>query len=54
MKASTGKQLADALKKPHKGLLFIHALAVPGNKDVPAIPLHHLEVKRQVMGFIKN
>ncbi len=54
IKASTGKQLVDAFKKHHKGLCFIHALAVPGNKDVPAIPLHHLEVKRQVMGFLKN
>ena len=53
IKASTGKQLVDALKKPHKGLRFIHALAVPGNKDVPAIPLHHLEVKKQVMEFLK-
>jgi sulfopyruvate decarboxylase subunit beta len=54
IKASTGKQLVDAFKKPHKGLRFIHALAVPGNKDVPAIPLHHLEVKRQVMGFLRS
>ncbi|MBI5099380.1 MAG: sulfopyruvate decarboxylase subunit beta [Nitrospirae bacterium] len=54
IKASTGKQLVDALKKPHKGLRFIHALAVPGNKDVPAIPLHHLEVKKQVMGWISR
>jgi sulfopyruvate decarboxylase beta subunit len=54
IKAATKKQLVDALKKPHKGLRFIHALAVPGNKDVPAIPLHHLEVKKQVMGFIKS
>ncbi len=54
IKASTGKQLADALRNPHKGLRFIHALAVPGNKDVPAIPLHHLEVKRQVMEFLSG
>jgi len=53
IKASTGKQLVDALKKPYKGLRFIHALAVPGNKDVPAIPLHHLDVKKQVMKFLK-
>jgi sulfopyruvate decarboxylase subunit beta len=54
IKASTGKQLVDAFKKHYKGLRFIHALAVPGNKDVPAIPLHHFEVKRQVMEFIKR
>jgi len=52
IKASTKKQLVDALTKLHKGLRFIHALAIPGNKDVPPIPLHHLEVKKQVMEFI--
>jgi sulfopyruvate decarboxylase subunit beta len=54
VKAASMKQLTDALKKPQKGLRFVHALAVPGNKDVPPIPLYHLEVKRQVMGFLKN
>jgi sulfopyruvate decarboxylase subunit beta len=53
VKAATKKQLIDALKKPNKGLRFIHALAVPGNKDVPPIPLHHLDIKKQVMGFLK-
>jgi sulfopyruvate decarboxylase beta subunit len=53
IKAETRKQLIDALKGPHKGLRFIHALAVPGNKNVPPIPLHHLEIKKQVMGFLK-
>jgi sulfopyruvate decarboxylase beta subunit len=48
------KQLADALKKQTGGLTFIHALALPGNADVPNIPVHHLEIKRQVMEFIKG
>jgi thiamine pyrophosphate-dependent acetolactate synthase large subunit-like protein len=48
------KQLSDALKKRDGGLTFIHALAIPGNADVPNIPLHHLEIKRQVMEFIKE
>jgi len=54
IKVASLKQLTDALKKPQKELKFIHALAVPGNKDVPPIPLHHLEVKKQVMEFIKR
>ena len=54
IKAATKKQLIDAVRKPHKGLRFIHALAIPGNKDVPPIPLDHLEVKKQVMGFLKR
>lgn len=54
VKAASMKQLTDVLKKHQKGLRFIHALAVPGNKDVPPIPLHHLEVKELVMGFLKS
>jgi hypothetical protein len=33
-------------------LLFLHVLAVPGNRDVPNIPLHHLEIKQQVQEFL--
>jgi sulfopyruvate decarboxylase beta subunit len=54
IKAASTKQLTDAFKRPQKELKFIHALAVPGNQDVPPIPLHHLEVKKQVMEFIKK
>jgi len=54
VKTASMQQLTDAFKKHQKGLRFIHALAVPGNKDVPPITLHHLEVKRQVMGWISG
>lgn len=54
VKAATKKQLLDAMRKPHKSLQFIHALAVPGNKDVLNITLHHLKNKRQVQEFLKN
>jgi len=54
LRAGTRKQLIEALKGPHKGLRFIHALAIPGNKNVPPIPLHHLEIKKQVMGFLNS
>jgi len=47
-------EIKEVMKERRKGLRFIHALAVPGNKDVPNIPVHHLEIKKQVMGFIHN
>ncbi len=52
VKAAGRKQLVDAMKWPAKGLKFILALALPGNAKVPNIPLHHLDVKKQVMGWI--
>lgn len=54
IKASGKKQLIDAIKQPVKGLKFVHALALPGNAEVANIPLHHLEVKEAVMGFIRQ
>ena len=50
--AANRKELADLLKDSQKGLRFLHVPAVPGNRDVPNIPLHHLEVKRQVQEFL--
>jgi sulfopyruvate decarboxylase subunit beta len=54
IKAAGKEQLVDAVRSRYEGLKFIHALALPGNAKVPHIPLHHLEVKRQVMEFIRN
>jgi sulfopyruvate decarboxylase subunit beta len=48
------QQLIDVMKKPQAGPAFIHVLAIPGNKDVPNIPLHHLEIKRQVQAFLRT
>jgi sulfopyruvate decarboxylase subunit beta len=53
-KVADKNQLIDVLKNSQKGLRFIHVLAIPGNKDVPNIPIRHLEVKKQVMGFLKS
>ena len=52
-KALTKKELINAMERTGKCLRFIHALAIPGNRDVPNISLRHLENKKQVMGFIK-
>jgi hypothetical protein len=40
------------LRNPPKGPVFIHVLAIPGNMDVPNIPVHHLEIKRLVQEFL--
>ncbi|HSQ77846.1 MAG TPA: sulfopyruvate decarboxylase subunit beta, partial [Nitrospirota bacterium] len=54
MKAASEAQLVEAMKRPREGLTFIHALAIPGNKDVPNILTHHLEIKKQVQEFLKK
>lgn len=54
LKTSGKKQIMLAMKQPRKELTFIHALALPGNRDVPNIPIHHLENKKQVMEFLKR
>jgi sulfopyruvate decarboxylase len=54
VKAASEEQIVDAMKKPREGLTFIHALAIPGNKDVPNIPIPHLEIKRSVQKFLRG
>jgi sulfopyruvate decarboxylase subunit beta len=53
-KAATKKQLVEAMAPDTKGLKFIHALALPGNKDVPNIPVNHITIRDQVLGFLKK
>ena len=54
MKAASEKELIEGLKKKYSGPLFAHVLAVPGNKDVPNIPIHHLEIKKQVQEVLRG
>ncbi len=54
VKVSTEAQIVHVMKARHKGLRFIHALALPGNEAVPNIPLHHLEIKRQFQEFLRG
>jgi len=49
---STRKEVAEVMKKPCRGLRFIHVRAVPGNMDLPPISLGHLEIKQQVKEYI--
>lgn len=53
-KVASEKELLEVMKKQRSGLTFIHALALPGNRDVPNIPVHHLEIKRAVQEFLKT
>ncbi len=53
VKVSGEEEIVAVMKKKREGLTFIHALAVPGNKDVPNIPIHHREIKKQVERFLK-
>jgi sulfopyruvate decarboxylase subunit beta len=53
-KASTGEELVGIMKSPERMLRFIHALALPGNRDVPNIQVHHLDIKKVVQDFLKN
>ncbi len=53
-KAETKEKLLEAVKNQSNGLRFIHALALPGNKDLPNITLHHLDIKKQVQEFIRG
>jgi sulfopyruvate decarboxylase subunit beta len=52
VKVSSEGSLVDVMKQKRPGLTFLHVLANPGNKDVPNIPIHHLEIKKQVQQFL--
>jgi len=54
VKVAGEKELVEAMKEKRKGPAFIHVIAVPGNKDVPNIPVHHLEIKKQVQEFLRR
>jgi sulfopyruvate decarboxylase subunit beta len=52
VKVSSEGSLVEVMKQKRSGLTFLHVLAVPGNKDVPNIPVHHLEIKKQMQQFL--
>ncbi len=54
LKVAGEKELIEAMKEKRKGPAFLHVLAIPGNKDVPNIPVHHLEIKKQVQEFLRR
>jgi sulfopyruvate decarboxylase beta subunit len=54
VKVTSEEEIIEAMKKPRGRLTFIHALTIPGNKDVPNIPIHHLEIKKSVQKFLRG
>jgi sulfopyruvate decarboxylase subunit beta len=52
-RAATAVDLEDIFKGLGEGPNFIHALALPGNADVPDIPLTPIEIKENVMEFLR-
>ena len=46
--------MIEAMKEKRKGPKFLHVLAIPRNKDVPNIPVHHLEIKKQVQAYLRK
>ncbi len=45
--------IMEALNSRKGGVRFIHIPALPGNSDVPNIPLHHIEIKKRFQGVLK-
>jgi len=54
VKVATPDELLQALRQPHKSPLFVHILALPGNADVPNIPIDSLEIKRKFQKFLQS
>jgi len=52
VRAASEKEVAASLKSHRKGLKFLYVTALPGNRDLPNIPLHHLEIKQQLQKFL--
>jgi sulfopyruvate decarboxylase subunit beta len=52
VKSASRKELANVLKNKRKELRFLHVLAVPGNREVPNIPLNHLQIKQLVQAYL--
>lgn len=51
-KAATKKDLISAMRRPQQTARFIHAIALPGNRDLPPIPLSHAEIRQGFEDFL--
>ncbi|MBI5634062.1 MAG: sulfopyruvate decarboxylase subunit alpha [Nitrospirae bacterium] len=51
VKAATRQELIAAMASQRRGVKFIHALALPGNREVPNIPIDHLRIRNGVRDF---
>jgi sulfopyruvate decarboxylase subunit beta len=53
-KVANRGEIQSALEGLRGGPNFIHILAIPGNSDVPDVPLTPLEIKRNVMESLRE
>ncbi len=54
VKVSSTGDLRKVIEKIKKGPFFVHALARPGNREVPDIPLTPLEIKEQFSNALQR
>lgn len=54
VRTGSRKGLVSAMKRDHKAPLFIYVPAEAGNRDVPNVPLDHIENKMEVMEFLRD
>jgi len=52
-KVSTKAAIVRALKKRRRGAGFIHAVALPGNRDLPPIPLDRIAIRKGFEEFLR-
>ncbi len=53
-KAAEGKHLLDIMRQGRRELTFVHAIALPGNRNVPNIPLPPPAIREQVVNFLSG
>jgi len=53
-KVATRGEIQSTLEGIRGGPSFVHVLAIPGNSDVPDVPLAPLEIKRNVMDCLRE
>jgi sulfopyruvate decarboxylase subunit beta len=53
-KVANRGEILSALDGLHSGPNFLHILALPGNADVPDVPLTPIEIKRNVMESLRE
>jgi sulfopyruvate decarboxylase subunit beta len=53
-RVSTADDVGAALRSSRGSFSFVHALAVPGNAQVPNIPLERMVIRRQVQDFLSQ
>ena len=53
-KVAGKREIREIMRKKADRVRFIHALALPGNRDLPPIPLDHIAIKRAVLDYLST